>query len=485
MINIGVGAIIFAIWFVILFFGKSIGLSMLLFLIPFSYFFIYILEKNGKINNSKAKFLLIPIFLLSSTYFLFDNHFFNHINLIVIPILFCFHILCLLNEKFEISRNIIRKIAGLFFEPLNYIKESIGKFFEEVNNKLKINAESSKNETIKKVIKSLLITTPIVLIIIILLSTADEIFANVFKEIIEKINFLLTYINLSTVLIKIIYIVIVFSYLIGVFYYICIKYEDYKQINNKIIKKYDDFTIKMILISLNIIYLIFCYIQIKSLFMRNTTLNYAQYARQGFFQLMVVSIINLITILIAKRKENDSSKLINYMCLIMIALTFIIVISAGTRMYFYESAYGYTFFRILVYCILFTESILFIPTIFYILDKNVNLPKVYFIIITVIYICMNFANFDSIIAKRNIDRYIETGNIDMYYLTKEIGSDGIYQMVRIPEISTDDMIKSQASEYLEEMYLSIDSEKMNLMNFNISKLFAKNLISRGLLKNAH
>ena len=64
MINLGIGALIFAIWLVILFFGKSIGLSMLLFSIPFSYFFIYILEKNNKIKNSKAKILLIPILLL-------------------------------------------------------------------------------------------------------------------------------------------------------------------------------------------------------------------------------------------------------------------------------------------------------------------------------------------------------------------------------------------------------------------------------------
>ena len=55
MISLGIGALIFAIWFVILFFGKSIGLSMLLFSIPFSYFFIYILEKNNKISNTTIK----------------------------------------------------------------------------------------------------------------------------------------------------------------------------------------------------------------------------------------------------------------------------------------------------------------------------------------------------------------------------------------------------------------------------------------------
>lgn len=232
----------------------------------------------------------------------------------------------------------------------------------------------------------------------------------------------------------------------------------------------------MVLIALNAIYLVFCYIQIKSLFMRNTTLNYASYARQGFFQLMAVSIINLVTILIAKRKDK-TNRFINYMCLIMIAFTFIIVISATMRMYFYESAYGYTMLRLLVYCVLFTESILFIPTILYIFNKNVNLSKSYFIIITVIYVCMNFANFDNIIAKRNISRYIQTGKIDMYYLRNKTGTDAINQIAKILETPIDEgNVKSETSKYLKETYESLKEEKMDFRNLNLSKIFAKNLI---------
>ena len=100
MISIGIGALIFSIWLIILFFGKAIGLSMLLFVIPFLYFFIYILEKKDKIKNPKFKLLLIPILLLSSTYFIFDNSFFNSINLIIIPVLQSILVLGLLGENF-------------------------------------------------------------------------------------------------------------------------------------------------------------------------------------------------------------------------------------------------------------------------------------------------------------------------------------------------------------------------------------------------
>ena len=222
--------------------------------------------------------------------------------------------------------------------------------------------------------------------------------------------------------------------------------------------------------------------------MRNTTLNYAHYARQGFFQLMVVSIINLVTILIAKKRENKNesktNKFINYMSLIMIIFTFIIVISAGVRMYFYENAYGYTLLRLLVYCTLITESIMFIPTILYILDKKINLSKSYFIIIAVIYICMNFSNFDNIIAKRNVDRYIETGKIDLYYLKKETGADAINQILRILETSTDvDNVKLEASKYLKEKYKVLNDEKMDFRDFNMSRIFARNLIGKEMQLN--
>ena len=481
MISIGIGALIFSIWLIILFIGKDIGLSMLLFVLPISYFSIYILDKNNKIKNPKFKFLLIPILLLACTYCVYDNRFFKGLNLFIIPLLQSLLVLGLLGEKFEIKLDTIGKIFGLFFIPISFIEESTIKLIDKIKERINLNVNSEKEKKIKIIFKSIVITIPIVLVIIFLLSTADQVFANIFTGMSNKISELFYGMDIYNLIVKFLLIVIAFFYFMGMFYYICIKYD---VIENKSIlqtKVNENFTIKMILVSLNVIYLIFCYIQIKSLFMRNTTLNYANYARQGFFQLMIVSIINLVTILIAKKRQNideiKTNKFINYMSLIMIVFTFIIVISAWVRMHFYESAYGYTLLRLLVYCVLITESIMFIPTIFYILDKKVNLIKSYFIIIVVIYICMNFANFDNIIAKRNIDRYIETGKIDLQYLKMQTGSDSINQIIRIIELPTDkNNTKFEVSKYLKDTYERLNEEKMDLRDFNISKIFAKNLI---------
>ena len=349
-----------------------------------------------------------------------------------------------------------------------------------IKEKFKIGKNSKSQGKAKKVFKAILITLPIVIIVLALLSSADEVFSNIFRTIFDNIGELFSNITIDTIIARIILTALAFIYFICFFYYFVEEYNAGEEEEKKEEKIYDNFTMKMILGVLNVIYLVFCYIQIKSLFLKNVDINYAHYARQGFFQLMVVSIINLVTILIAKNRENKddikTNKFINYMSIIMIVFTFIIVISAAVRMYFYESHYGYTLLRLLVYCVLFTESILFIPTVLYILNKQINLGKSYFIIILSVYVVMNFVNIDNIIAKRNVDRYIETGKIDMYYLEKHTGTDAVGQIHRLLE-SKEIRVKKEAGKYLKNLYHKLHEEERDFRDFNISKMNAENIIS--------
>ena len=159
-----------------------------------------------------------------------------------------------------------------------------------------------------------------------LLSSADEIFGKLFINIADNILEIFRNIKISTLIVKLILTCICFIYFVCFFEYITYRYE-IDNIEEKKKTQKDDFTIKMILTSLNIIYLFFCIIQIKALFLKNVSINYADYARKGFFQLMIVSAINLVTILIAKnynKNTNVKTKYINSMSILMILFTFII-----------------------------------------------------------------------------------------------------------------------------------------------------------------
>ena len=66
---------IFSIIGSIMFWEKKLGISVMIFAAGLIYATIYILKNNKRIENKKAFFMIIPIMLLASTYFLFDNKF--------------------------------------------------------------------------------------------------------------------------------------------------------------------------------------------------------------------------------------------------------------------------------------------------------------------------------------------------------------------------------------------------------------------------
>lgn len=476
MSNIFISSFIFAIWSVILFFEKKVGLSAFLFVAPFTYYIIYLLDKKDKIKNERAKILFIPITLLSLTYFLYDNSL-KELNLIAILFLMVSMFILLFNEEFTIFKVVEKMIDILLlpiFEYSRNIKESITKFCKIT----KKNTTEEQNEKIKSIVKAIFYTIPLCFIILCLLISADTSFSNLFGNLFEMIFKIFRKFKFDDIIVRIILIFITDIYLLGCLKNILNSKDDGKvaSLENNI--KKETLTIKMVLGTLNFIYLIFSIVQIKEFCDFNSNLNYADFARKGFFQLMIVSIINLITILVAKNNENKDEKnlYLKSMNLTMIFFTFTLIISAAFRMNLYENAYGYTHLRFLVYFSLFTEAVLLIPTILYVIDKKINLIKVYFTIITIMYVILNFINMDKFIAKKNIDRYFETGKIDFNYLKYNTGMDAVPEIIRLIDID-DSLTRKLARGYIKTLDNELSEEKLDIFELNFSRFKAQKIIN--------
>lgn len=449
--------LLLAILNTILFFEQDLGINVVLFVIPLMIFISLYLKYNNLVQNKKGFLLFIPIGILSCHYLFFDDTF-HFLNILVSIVLWILLFIEVVNPQ--------DKIESLFLSFLHIVSKPftfIDSFFEDCKASWNHRIKKVNSDT-KKEIKSWLIVLPIVFIVIVLLSSADKIFYNLFESILRPLKSL----HFSNLLGRGFQAFIFFTYTGAMLTYLSKEYLKEKTLTKKI--SIENHTIKRLLTLLNLIYFVFDIIQIRSLYFHHMikNINYAEYAREGFFQLMVISLINLIILLISKKgKETKYNK---GMSLLMIFFTMIIIASSFYRMHLYEQAYGYTVLRLGVYMTLLTVTILLIPTVCYIWNSKVPILKYYEVIIISVYTIMNFFSFDKIITKNNIQHYNKVGKIDIEYL--ENGNyDNISQLISFYHTWEENEQKEELRSYLWRM--KEKEEYTSPFEYNISKDIAK------------
>ena len=78
---------------------------------------------------------------------------------------------------------------------------------------------------------------------------------------------------------------------------------------------------------------------------------YAEYAHEGFYQLLAVTILNLILVSFCKKHFKDNAVL--KVLLVVISLcTYVMIASSALRMYLYVSVYGLSHLRVYVFWLL-------------------------------------------------------------------------------------------------------------------------------------
>lgn len=459
-----IGSAILAVAQSILFYGKSLGISMLLFEIICNGIILYVLNKNGKIKNKRGFLFIIPIILLGSTYFIFANTTLYILNIFAILLLNFMMYVVLINEK-SFFVNYLSKTFNLVTDTVTGYKEGFEFSKQKSKDKIKTNANK---ENVKKNIVSILIVLIVAIIIISLLASADMIFANLFSG----IGKMFENINIGTAFNIILRIaIIVFMYFLFLSFILKLKKDNVQEENSRPkTKNNNNFTIKLLLIVLNVVYFVFCFIQLQSLFARLNInrYDYASYARTGFFQLMFVSIINFVLIIISNKCEGKDEKLIKKLNLLLVVFTIIIAISAMYRMYLYSSEYGLTYLRFFVYAILITEILAFIPVIKYIFDKKFDFMKYCFMLAVFAYCIVNAINLEKYIVTYNVNRPSGSHETDYQYILS-IASEDSYEFLnsKLQDEKTTEKEKLEISKILSNIISN--TKKMSWQEFNISK----------------
>ncbi|WP_420643460.1 DUF4153 domain-containing protein [Candidatus Leptofilum sp.] len=193
-----------------------------------------------------------------------------------------------------------------------------------------------------------------------------------------------------------------------------------------------------ILVLVNMLFAAFVGIQFTYLFggAANVTeagYTFADYARRGFFELLTVAILTMLLVLglnwLSRRESKRQIRLFNGLGSVLIGLVLVMLVSAWRRMALYEAAFGYTELRLIVYVCM---AWLAITLVWFFLTLWVRPDR--FAIGALVAIMgfvatLNLINPDAFIARQNLARYEQTGDLDASYLAS-LSNDAVPELVR-------------------------------------------------------
>lgn len=460
------------ILFDVLFYNKISGISYPIFITSLLLvFFISMLISKVPINK-RALILIVPILALSAISAIYSNMVLRTLNFLLIPILMIALSALVANinrahwSDFRFIADMIKRILI----PFGSIHKPFTTFFGMIS----LDTGDKRKTVALKIFIGVIISVPLLAIIIWLLSSADIVFKNLFTD----IPFWTTIKHVFIVLPISIYI---FSFIFTIFK---AKKSNEKKVYSKIgWKLFIDPTVLLTILSLlNIVYIIFAVIQFTYLFGGNTfilpsSFSYAEYARRGFFELVVVTVINFailfFSITFVRKESRKANTIIKSFLSVLVLFTFILLISAFYRMVIYEMAYGYTYFRIFVQAFMILLFLLFIINLVYIWYGKMPIISAYILCSLILFIILNFANIDVIIAKNNINRYHSTGEIDIDYL-EGLSYDAIAITAKLLDCQ-DEEIAIQVKDYFEREK-KILTEQNSWQSLNLSKIKAQRIL---------
>ena len=197
------------------------------------------------------------------------------------------------------------------------------------------------------------------------------------------------------------------------------------------------------------IYVLFSGIQIIFLFLRQGLpdgMSYAQYAHQGFWQLLTVSLINIVTVLVCIQIFEKHPAL-KALLLVISICTCVMTVSAAYRMLLYISIYHLTFLRILVLWFLGVLTLMMFGIMASIFHERFPLFQYIAAVVTCCYILFSFARVDGLIASYNIRHASQITWRDVSYFLDVLSEDAAPYIEELSEIEIEKYLLAEEDHY--------------------------------------
>ena len=385
------------------------GISVVIFSIVFLISGIITLRGKLKIFRPFPLILLAAVLALSINYAIFNNDMLIALNFFALPICSCgFFFTARYDEKGRLI-NIIRGILHkLFFDSFRTVPVGIHFIEKSVSSK-------KDNKSIARgVLFGLLIGLPIIIVVLMLLSSADTMF-----------SYYMSQLNIGSIMGHLLLTLMIATFLFSLFW--CYRYEgraDAFEVNVK--RNWQVATAVTILFLLSIVYLLFSIIQFRYLYANGANhlpdgFSFTAYVHHGFGELNVVAVINILIIGMFKMMVTPNSKnakiTLNTFLSLMVLFTVNMLVSSMWRMYLYQDSTGYTPLRLYVdiYMVFVLVALVFIMV--WIWSKGFSVASMIASTAVIFYIALNLANINGSVAYLNIERYKDHNQkADLVYL---------------------------------------------------------------------
>lgn len=387
----GPAAFVYAVFYAFCMYRNGSGVTFPFF-VAGSLLFLYLsLTKLGTTLKKGSAFYMAAMVLLGISTFCTDDGriiFFNKLGI------FLLMMSLLLKQYFDTSKWGLGKFLQSIFHLAIASFGEIARPFQDAAGYRK-----ARNGKIDKRVWAaglgLLAGVPLVFVVLLLLASADVLFRQMTDGLLEAVNFG----NIMNIVFR-----IIFMFLAS---YCLTSYLCRKRIRKEVKDKRTGEPVLAITVTsmLTVLYIVFSAIQIEGLFLGRMKLpegyTYASYAREGFFQLLAVSLLNLVIVLVCLYYFKDS-KVLKTILTIMSVCTFVLIASSAMRMVMYIKSYYLTFLRVLVLWALALLAVLFAGVLINIFKAGFPLFRYSVAVVTVLYLALSFAHPDYIIAGVNV-----------------------------------------------------------------------------------
>ena len=197
------------------------------------------------------------------------------------------------------------------------------------------------------------------------------------------------------------------------------------------------------LVFLNVLFLAFVAVQLAVLFggndrvLNTAGLTYSEYARSGFWQLLAAAALTFAVAGGALKLCESRSRRERFILRVLVgalcALTLVVLVSAVYRLRLYEDAFGLTRARLLAEAVALSIGVLLalVAAAAWSRSAQRHFAGTAVLVTAVGALIFSLANPDRRVAQQNVERWRETGRIDLVYLAG-LSADAVPALVQLP-----------------------------------------------------